>query len=140
VIDDLDTAMSVLAATRATGLTVELDDFGTGHSSLTLVTRLPVDGLKIDRSFVARLPSSPSANAVVAATVELADRLGLTITAEGVETEAEAALLRSMGVPYAQGYRWSKAVPADVLVQWLADGPPWSYGRETHRSPDASIT
>ena len=125
VIGDLDETTRILGVIRAAGLMVELDDFGTGHSSLTLVTRLPVDGLKIDRSFVERLDTSASARAVVAATVELANRLGHEVIAEGVETEAQAAALRSMGIRYAQGYLWSPAVPGDVLRDWLVNGPTW---------------
>jgi diguanylate cyclase (GGDEF)-like protein len=125
IIGDLDETTRILGVIRAAGIMVELDDFGTGHSSLTLVTRLPVDGLKIDRSFVERLDTSASARAVVAATVELANRLGHEVIAEGVETEAQAAALRSMGIRYAQGYLWSPAVPGEVLRDWLIDGPTW---------------
>ncbi len=124
-ISDTERAGRWLATARRYGITVSLDDFGTGYSSLALLTRLDLDGVKIDRSFVRDLTTNPAARAVVAATVELARVLGLEVVAEGVETPAQAAALRALGVTRAQGFLFSPAVPGDTLRTWLAGGPPW---------------
>jgi diguanylate cyclase (GGDEF)-like protein len=125
VIDDIDQARRWLQRAREAGITVALDDFGTGHSSLSLLAELPLDGVKIDLSFVQQMSSSPAALAVVVATVGLADVLGLDVVAEGVETAEQAALLRQIGVRRAQGYLWSPAVPVETFASWLSEGVPW---------------
>jgi diguanylate cyclase (GGDEF)-like protein len=110
---------------RGLGVRLAADDFGTGYSSLTQLTELPVDTLKIDRSFVAALPHDPRAAAVVGGVVAMARGLGLPVVAEGVEDAEQAALLVAAGVPYAQGFRWSRAVAVEQLlsVQALAQVP-----------------
>jgi diguanylate cyclase (GGDEF)-like protein len=128
----------VLAAVRALGVTVSLDDFGTGHSSLTHVKRLPVDELKIDRSFVADLAGDPTDRAIVASIVRLAHSLGLRVTAEGVEDEAALGVLRSEGCDLAQGWLFSRALTEAALGEWLnaralTDPQPW--GRRRAASP-----
>jgi diguanylate cyclase (GGDEF)-like protein len=126
VINDLDIARRWLDQARAAGITVALDDFGTGYSSLALLSQLPLDGVKIDLSFVREMMTSTAARAVVLATVELADVLDLQVVAEGVETPEQAAALRDVGVHRAQGYLWSPAVPLATLHDWLAGSPPWA--------------
>jgi diguanylate cyclase (GGDEF)-like protein len=126
VINDLDIARRWLDQARAAGITVALDDFGTGYSSLALLSQLPLDGVKIDLSFVREMMTSTAARAVVLATVELADVLDLQVVAEGVETPEQAAALREVGVHRAQGYLWSPAVPLATLHTWLETGPPWA--------------
>ena len=125
VIQDMAAARAWLHTARRVGMKVSLDDFGTGYSSLALVSQLPLDGVKIDYGFVRDMLTSPAARAVVAATVELADVLGLEVVAEGVETEQQAEALRQMGVRRAQGFLYAPAVPLDTLHDWLVGTPPW---------------
>lgn len=110
----------VLAAVRALGVAVSLDDFGTGHSSLSHVKRLPVDELKIDRAFVKDLTADPTDRAIVAAIVRLAHSLGLTVTAEGVEDDAALDVLRGEGCDLAQGWLFSKPLAEAAFGEWLA--------------------
>jgi EAL domain-containing protein (putative c-di-GMP-specific phosphodiesterase class I) len=110
----------VLAAVRRLGVAVSLDDFGTGNSSLSHVKRLPIDELKIDRSFVTDLTGDPTDQAIVASVVRLAHSLGMTVTAEGVESEEALAVLRAEGCNLAQGYLFSRPLPEEQFTTWLA--------------------
>ena len=121
---DADAARGALAAVREAGLQLCVDDFGSGYSSLGLLHALPVDGLKIDRSFVSDLGTSRAARSVVRAVVQIADDLGLRVVAEGIETEAQLAVLRELGCPLGQGYLFSKPVPPDEARALIA-APPW---------------
>ncbi len=113
---------TVLHDLRSLGVTVSLDDFGTGYSSMSYLATLPVDGLKIDRSFVSVMGSSAESRTLSRLVVQLADSLHLTTVAEGVETVEQADLLRGMGCQFGQGYLWSRPVPvADYLA--LLRGP-----------------
>ncbi len=103
LIDDIEHAPKTLAALRAQGLTVSVDDFGTGYTSLAHLTQLPLDKLKIDQSFVARLPDDLGAQAITRAIVQMAVGLGLTVTAEGVRSEAQWHLLAGWGCQQFQG-------------------------------------
>jgi diguanylate cyclase (GGDEF)-like protein len=105
----------VLAMLHAIGVRTAIDDFGTGHNSLTYLKSLPVDVLKIDRSFTAGLGANGGDTAIVEALVQLAERLGLEVVAEGVETAASAAELVRVGCYRGQGYLFSKAVPPEQL-------------------------
>ena len=118
-----DAAAGAAAAIRAAGLRLCIDDFGSGYSSLGLLHRLPVDGLKIDRSFVSDLGTSPAAQAVVRAVVQFSTDLGLRTVAEGIETPAQLHCLREMGCRYGQGFLFSPPVPPDVARAMLADAP-----------------
>ena len=122
---DADAAREALAAVRAAGLQLCVDDFGSGYSSLGLLHALPVDGLKIDRSFVSDLGASRAARSVVRAVVQIANDLGLRVVAEGIETEAQLAVLRELGCPLGQGYLFSKPVPPDEARALIA-APPWN--------------
>jgi diguanylate cyclase (GGDEF)-like protein len=117
--DQSPRTQQVLRDLRALGVTIALDDFGTGYSSLSYLATLPVDGLKIDRSFVSVLGSSPSGLTLARLVVQLAEPLGLTTVAEGVETVEQADLLRGMGCSFAQGYLYSRPVPFDEYVDAL---------------------
>ncbi|MBO3738143.1 putative bifunctional diguanylate cyclase/phosphodiesterase [Actinoplanes flavus] len=110
----------VLARLRSSGVQVSLDDFGTGFSSLASVTRMPVDEIKIDRSFVDEMIDSAAAGAVVRGAVELGARLGVRVVAEGIETIEQRAALIALGCPSAQGYHFCKPMPADKIVQALS--------------------
>ncbi len=105
----------VLSSLRRQGLTIALDDFGTGHSSLARLAELPCQVLKIDRSFIARLPGDPGSAAMVTAMVDLARRLGMRAVAEGIETEEQLGFLRELGCPLGQGFLFSRPVAAEEL-------------------------
>lgn len=117
ILSDTGIAAAQLAAVRELGVKVALDDFGTGHSSLTLLRELPLDEIKIDRSFVAEVLESPTAGAIVAAVVDLARTLRLRVVAEGVETASQARHLFALGAHSGQGWLWSKALPSDDLIR-----------------------
>jgi len=102
------------------GVTIAIDDFGTGHSSLQLLSSLPVDVLKIDRSFVRDLPGNQRHLPLVQATITLAKSLGLRTVAEGVETDDQAAILKELGCDAIQGYLLMRPAPADEMGAWLA--------------------
>ena len=112
-------ASEILEALCALGVRVAIDDFGTGYSSLAWLRRLPVHEVKIDRSFVMEMDERASDAAIVQSTVQLGQTLGLSVVAEGVETESALARLREFGCDYAQGFLISKPVPADKLTEWL---------------------
>jgi len=117
IIDDVEQTVPLLQALRAFGCRIAIDDFGTGYSSLNYLVRLPVDTLKIDRSFVAMLEGSPETQALVANTIGLAHALGLDVVAEGVETDTQADHLRGLGCELLQGYLLGRPVPDDVFAE-----------------------
>jgi EAL domain-containing protein (putative c-di-GMP-specific phosphodiesterase class I) len=110
MIGDVARAKSSLMSLKNQGVRVALDDFGTGYSSLFLLRALPIDKLKIDRSFVTRLTEDRENATIVGALVGLGKALGLQVTAEGVEDEATAEALRAMGCEFAQGFLYGAAV------------------------------
>jgi diguanylate cyclase (GGDEF)-like protein len=120
VMGDPRRATEVLERLRAMGVRLSLDDFGTGHSSLTYLKRLPLDEVKIDRSFVTGMAVDPSDAAIVRSTIDLARHLGLDVVAEGVETEEVLDALASLECDVAQGFLLSRPLPADQLDGWLA--------------------
>ena len=101
---------------RPLGIDFVLDDFGTGYSSLAYLQRLPIVGIKIDRSFVAPLPGDPKAVEIVHSIVLLARSMGLSVTAEGVETMEQFEALRDLGVDFAQGFFFSPAVDVAAVM------------------------
>jgi diguanylate cyclase (GGDEF)-like protein len=103
------------------GIQLSVDDFGTGYSSLAYLQRFPVDGLKIDQSFVRAINHDPGATALVIAIISMARSLNLKVLAEGVETEEQIRFLRSHGCRHAQGFFYSKAVPGNQLLQFLSN-------------------
>ena len=115
IMADVRHGIASLEAIRAMGLTVAIDDFGTGFSSLSYLARLPVDTLKIDRSFVVDMTVSPQGLALVSTIINLAHSLQLKVVAEGVETEEQSRLLKMRGCDEMQGYLLSRPVPADVF-------------------------
>ena len=116
---DADKAQSVLAGLRALGVGLSVDDYGTGYSSLAYLRALPVDELKLDRSFVTNMDTDARAAAIVESTISMAHRLGMVMVAEGVETQDVADRLRLWGCDLAQGYYLSRPVPAERLLAWL---------------------
>ncbi|GAB2482466.1 hypothetical protein GCM10027265_37110 [Jatrophihabitans fulvus] len=117
-VNDPERARTVLADVRAAGLQVAVDDYGTGFSSLAYLRHLPVEELKIDRSFVGSMIDDPRTATIVDSTVRLAHALGLRVVAEGVEDAATSAALIAMGVDVMQGYHFTRPLPADVLETW----------------------
>jgi EAL domain-containing protein (putative c-di-GMP-specific phosphodiesterase class I) len=115
-ITDLDGTVDRVLAIRRRGMHVTLDDFGTGYSSLTWLQQLPVDMLKIDRSFTMRLGDHPQSYAIVDAVIRLSHALGLVTIAEGVETAQHLGHLEQLGCDHAQGYYLSPPVPAAQLA------------------------
>jgi len=105
-------ALETLASLRAKGVRFAIDDFGTGYSSLSYLRDLPIEKLKIDRSFVRGIPGDPKSLAITSAIVSLAHTLHLEVLAEGVETAAQVEVLRDLGCDTMQGYHYSRPVPA----------------------------
>lgn len=121
----------MLVALRGLGLHVCLDDFGTGYSSLTYLQRLPVDCLKIDKSFVARLPDDASTARIVRSIVDMAHDLGLRVTAEGVDSAARAEILADLGCEFAQGYHFARPGPSEGIDRMI---DAWRRSRRSRRS------
>jgi EAL domain-containing protein (putative c-di-GMP-specific phosphodiesterase class I) len=121
VMDDVEATMTTLLELRALGVKVGVDDFGTGYSSLSYLKRLPVDVLKIDKSFVARLGEDMVDSAIVSSVVNLARSLGIAVVAEGVETDQQRLELRALGCPVAQGYYFSRPLPREAATELVAE-------------------
>ena len=117
---DPDQVIEMLGQLVAKGLQLSIDDFGTGHSSLVYLKRLPVHTLKVDKSFVVDMDSDEENASIVRATIDLAHSLGLTVTAEGVETVAVLNRLKGMGCDYYQGYYVSKPMSKADMAAWLS--------------------
>jgi EAL domain-containing protein (putative c-di-GMP-specific phosphodiesterase class I) len=110
---------TVLAELHEMGVALSVDDFGTGYSSLSYLQQLPVEELKIDRSFVAAIGEETSA-VIVRSTIDLGRNLGLRVVAEGVEDDEVMALLRELRCPIAQGYAISPPLPAAAFLEWVS--------------------
>jgi hypothetical protein len=123
LMDDVDLAIAVLSDLRALGVRLAIDDFGTGYSSLGYLRRFPVDIVKLDRAFVAGLGSDTADDAIAAAVINLGHALGLSVIAEGVETEEQLTVLRALRCDRAQGYLWSAPQAPEALAQWMAARP-----------------
>jgi diguanylate cyclase (GGDEF)-like protein len=119
MVEDIDSNVEQLAALRALGIQVAVDDFGTGLSSLAYLKRLPIGKLKIDRAFVKDLPDSADDAAIVSAVISMARSLSLTVVAEGVETQAQRDFLMAQGCDCAQGYFYSRPLAAESVVDLL---------------------
>jgi EAL domain-containing protein (putative c-di-GMP-specific phosphodiesterase class I) len=113
-------ALDVLERLRALGVRLSLDDFGTGHSSLAYLKRLPLDEVKIDRSFVMGMSEDTNDAAIVRSTIDLARHLGLEVVAEGVESAEIMRDLADLSCDVAQGFYLSRPLPASELGEWLA--------------------
>jgi diguanylate cyclase (GGDEF)-like protein/PAS domain S-box-containing protein len=113
----------ILDVLHTMGERLSIDDFGTGHSSLAYLQQLPIDEIKIDRSFVTNLPTEAGNAMIVRSTIELAHNLGLSVVAEGIEDEATLEMLVEHGCDIAQGYLFSRPCAADELTTWLTDSP-----------------
>jgi diguanylate cyclase (GGDEF)-like protein/PAS domain S-box-containing protein len=115
LVDDVEAIISKMGVLKAHGIGFSLDDFGTGYSSLTYLKRLPLDQLKIDQGFIRNIVTDPNDSAIAKMVVVLAESLGLSVIAEGVELQAQAEFLAHMGCHAYQGYLFSKPVPPEEL-------------------------
>jgi len=115
IMENADRNAAMLNDIRAHGVTVSMDDFGTGYCSLSYIAKLPLTSLKIDRAFITGMTEGPQGMAIVSSTIALAHALKLTVVAEGVETDEQATMLRLLACDEAQGFLYSKAVPATEI-------------------------
>jgi EAL domain-containing protein (putative c-di-GMP-specific phosphodiesterase class I) len=113
-------AQETLRHITALGMSVAIDDYGTGHSSLAYLRQLPVGTLKIDKSFVLNVETNRGDAAIVDSTIKLAHSLGLSVVAEGVETEGALRVLEQLGCDLAQGFHIARPMPADMVAPWAA--------------------
>ena len=130
-ISDVEQAMAVLVDLRAQGVRLALDDFGTGYCSLSYLRHFPVDIIKIDQAFTATVGREPASAAIIAAVTQLAHILGMTVTAEGVETADQRDELASIGCENAQGFHYARPMTGDDIGAQLALAP----GRPVHLPP-----
>lgn len=128
LVDDIEGHQRLLSRLRARGVVIAIDDFGTGLSSLSYLKRLPVDKLKIDRSFVKGLPQDEGSAAIVEATLAMANAFGLKVVAEGIETPEQLAVLQCLGCVFGQGYLFSRPVEAAHFERMLNQRAPQSIG------------
>jgi EAL domain-containing protein (putative c-di-GMP-specific phosphodiesterase class I) len=112
----------VLEALRRLGCRIAIDDYGTGYCALAYLRDLPVDELKLDRSFVASISTDPRSTAIVRSTIELAHALGLRVVAEGIENRRTLDAVASFDCDYAQGYHFSRPVPAAAFAAAMGLG------------------
>ncbi|HEX8615172.1 MAG TPA: EAL domain-containing protein [Telluria sp.] len=124
IMDDPVRAQQTLERLHAMGADLSIDDFGTGYSSLAYLKRLPVDELKIDKSFVLNMENDIDDTKIVRSTIDLGHNMGLRVVAEGIESEAVWRLLAALGCDQGQGYFMSRPIPADKLVGWIAAWTP----------------
>jgi EAL domain-containing protein (putative c-di-GMP-specific phosphodiesterase class I) len=122
LLDNEESTAETMRQMRALGVRIVMDDFGTGHSSLTTLRNYPFDKIKIDRSFVHDLLSKHDSRAIIQALVQLAGSLGLKTTAEGVETQGELDYLKRVGCTEAQGFFFSKPLPQKEVYALLNAG------------------
>ncbi|MEO7245980.1 MAG: EAL domain-containing protein, partial [Rubrivivax sp.] len=116
--------LGTLDGLRTLGVSLALDDFGTGYSSLSCLHKMPIDTVKIDRSFVADAEGSEYHRVVIQATLSVARTLGMASVAEGIETDGQAALMLALGCQLGQGYRFSRPLDPGALTRWLRAGQP----------------
>ncbi len=123
--EDADYFGATLATIKALGVTLSIDDFGTGFSSLSYLKQFPVDSVKIDRAFVNGLGTDPDDSALVAAILAMADALKLTVTAEGIENPQQLAILKNLNCPRAQGYHLTRPACAAAITELIAESHTW---------------
>jgi diguanylate cyclase (GGDEF)-like protein/PAS domain S-box-containing protein len=119
VIHDPETAIDMLQDLKAVGARVAMDDFGTGYSSLRYLRQLPIDVVKIDKSFVRDIPSDPNDVKIVTAIIAMAHGLNMDVIAEGVETDVQLSFLKELGCDKAQGYLFSRPLPEKEFISWM---------------------
>ncbi|MGH8443471.1 MAG: EAL domain-containing protein [Nevskiaceae bacterium] len=131
LMNNLETATELLDRCRELGVKIALDDFGTGYSSLGYLRRLPINTIKVDRSFVAPVTEDPDSGKILRAISALGRSLGMNLVAEGIETREQAVAVHELGFDYGQGYLFSKAVPEDKARELLTRDWPWGFDRRS---------
>ena len=135
-----DAVTTLFMRLRAMGVRISIDDFGTGYSSLAYLRQFPVDTLKIDRSFIQGVERDSDREAIVASTMAMAQRLGLHVIAEGVETSEQVSILRSLQCDCAQGYLFAEPLPSDAAADLLKNGlPPFEHERGDAAAPRSTL-
>ncbi len=131
MVSERERSLRELARLRRLGCRISIDDFGTGYSSMAYLKSLPVDEIKIDKSFVSELGENPKDEIIVRSIIDLAHRFGLSVTAEGVETDEAWALLTSIGCDVVQGFRLARPLTVEALDAWASQraGTPLTAGR-----------
>jgi len=124
LLDEQPAVTAQLARLRAAGIQLSIDDFGTGYSAMAYLTRMDIDTLKIDRSFIRNLTTHPGDLAITEAIIVMAHKLGLTVVGEGIETEAQRERLAAAGCNYGQGFLFSRPIPEHEFFEFLAGQPP----------------
>jgi diguanylate cyclase (GGDEF)-like protein len=135
VMSDPELVKKMLTRLSERGVRLAVDDFGSGYASLSHLKHLPVDVLKIDKSFVQNIGTNEEDEAIVRSTIDLAHSLGIVVVAEGVESEEILARLSALGCDLAQGFCLSRPVPGDALSLWLEDRPARRVTRQGRRRP-----
>jgi PAS domain S-box-containing protein len=135
IMQNLEEAIKILDQLKSKGIEILIDDFGKGYSSLNYLRRIPLDALKIDRSFVMNIITNPDDAAIVKAIIAMAHNLQLKVIAEGIETEEQMALLQKHGCHEMQGYLWSKPLDADEITKLLIKGNIEKPRHTSKRSP-----
>jgi EAL domain-containing protein (putative c-di-GMP-specific phosphodiesterase class I) len=125
LLDDAAGLTDALGALKEIGVRLVLDDFGTGYSSLAYLTRLPLDAIKVDRSFIDGLGIEPRDTAIIEAIVAMSHALSLEVVGEGAETELQIDELSRIGCDYVQGFHFSRPRPAEEITRMLERGPSW---------------
>jgi len=123
-----DTTVKTLESLKALGVGLAIDDFGTGYSSLNYIKRFPIDTLKIDQSFIRDMLTSEQDSTLTTSIVLMGKGLNLVVVAEGVETRSQLGLLRALGCDQAQGFLFSRAVPAEQIPALVSSGFPEAAG------------
>jgi EAL domain-containing protein (putative c-di-GMP-specific phosphodiesterase class I) len=140
VVEDIAKAIDVLTRLRALGLTLSVDDFGTGYSSLSRLGELPIDELKIDRYFVEGIGRQGPRETILTAAIAMGHGLGLTVVAEGVETQEQLHYLRAHGCDYIQGFLLSRPVSAEeALAGFRGPAAPY-FSMPAQRSEEGMLT
>jgi len=127
-IRDLNLAVVRIRELQRLGLSIALDDFGTGYSSLSYLQRMPIDAVKLDRSFVSELTTDAATVSMVRSVLAMAEALKLRVITEGVETEQQLNILRALGCDEAQGYLLGRPEKAEMALQRVLDSPLWTIG------------
>ena len=121
LLKEMPLVKSQLAALKELGVSLVIDDFGTGYSNMGYLTRLQIDTLKLDRSFIAQISQSEEHRVIVTAIIKMANVLGMTVVAEGIETNDDRDILLGLNCDFGQGYLWSPAIPSHALIKLVSD-------------------
>lgn len=125
IMDNANSAAVILQKLRERSIQLSIDDFGTGYSSLSYLHSFPINTLKIDRSFVRRIDGNPKNLGLIPAIMSIAQTMGMSAIAEGIETNQQLAQLRTLGCGFGQGYLFSKPIDAERAMDLIASNPQW---------------